>query len=724
MIGMQYRLFVILLGSYWLYRCYRLRCKEVYIVLIVAIVLYGSLFFRVNQFLQSPLIESTHYVRGILYPDSIRDDGEYITGKLWQPHCHDALIRFKKTKKGSFARPVIISGISQCNNGEQRRNPTCYSDRMMLLEHRCHQRFFLKEATIRETRAIPLPIRISWWRYRCVTYFSKRYPPLLAQYVLSLIFGYRTDSFKQSALTYQQLGMIHLFSLSGFHVSLLLLLWRYFLLRFGFPRDGLFWMELLGLIIYFILTGCLISVFRSGVQYALKLMRDQYWLEWNEFDIWGLSVVIGLCFYPILFVTAAGMLTYGLSLALLIGRQMIQDTSFIGLFQQTLWMTWVSLPIISYYFHEVSIIGIWINTISLFLFSYLVPLLLICVVLALVTPQWTGCFVFVDSALQLMEKIFFWCSNTMHSTIITGSFSLLAIVLWSMSLFTWHTHYVKYITYGAALCAIFGKQWLNPYTKVSFIDVGQGDSTLIQLAHHKGSYLIDTGGRLSFGTHSSKMKSNASYTVIPYIKSEGIRRLDAIFLTHADADHMGDIVEVAQQLYPKVIYYPSGCEQKPSFRRKMEQLKWCHWQPIEAPKEYRIGELSLNLLWPVERGTGDNDHSLVFDAFINQKHFILTGDLGIEGERELMKRYPSLKADILKVGHHGSRHSTSVSWLEQLQPKIGIISCGKHNRFSHPHQEVVHHLQQENVKILRTDDHGQIQFVFWKHRLQSIKIMH
>lgn len=721
MIGRQYHWLVILLFCYWLYRCYCLHSQELWGMLVISLLLFGLLFYHTRQQLQAPYDEAKQEIQGILYPDSLHYDNGYITGKLWHGSFRRSKIRFKAPQM-ALEEPVKISGRAQCSNGEQQRNPTCYDERLMLVTHHYQKQIFLKEAHFERVVSLPFSIRLSLWRKKGVDRVCHYCPPTMAKYMLSLILGYRNDEFKQSIGMYQSLGLVHLFSLSGFHVSLLLLMFRYFLLRIGLLRDHLLWLECGLLILYFVFTGSLISVFRSGVQYQLRAVERRYHLEWNPFDIWGWSVILGLMFYPTAFITAAGLLTYGLSFALLASQQRIQEPSVMGWFQKTLWLTWFSLPVISYYFHEVSVIGIWLNMVSFTLFSILIPLLFIGLMMLLFFPPALFYFVWLEVGLRWLESFLWWISQNVTGTIVTGTFSTIALILWGLSLFRHQTLYIKYGLFFFGMVAIFGKQWLNPYTKVSFIDVGQGDSILIQLAHQRGNFLIDTGGKVTFGRSSST--SNATYTVIPYLKSEGIRQLDAIFLTHADADHMGDIIEVARAMKPKVIYYPPGCEQKASFRRKMEQLSSYHWQEWQSGKQYQSQELNLTCLWPLSAGQGDNEHSLVLMAAVENWRFLLTGDLGIVGEKELLQCYPNLKADVLKVGHHGSRHSTSEEWLKQVQPKIGVISCGRHNRFSHPHREVMERLQQANIKVLRTDNQGQIQFVFWNHHLQSVNGRH
>ena len=119
--------------------------------------------------------------------------------------------------------------------------------------------------------------------------------------------------------------------------------------------------------------------------------------------------------------------------------------------------------------------------------------------------------------------------------------------------------------------------------------------------------------------------------------------------------------------------------------------------------------LKLQILSP-KKSEGENNDSLVTYFQLNKKRFLLTGDLEITGEKDLLKNYPQLKTDFLKVGHHGSNTSTSEELLEKISPKYGIISVGKRNRYGHPTEETLEKLKKHQIRILRTDQHGMIYY--------------
>jgi competence protein ComEC len=216
----------------------------------------------------------------------------------------------------------------------------------------------------------------------------------------------------------------------------------------------------------------------------------------------------------------------------------------------------------------------------------------------------------------------------------------------------------------------------NKYSSyISFINVGQGDSTLIV---NKGkSYLIDTGGVSSIDL--------ALETLIPYFKKNGIYKLDAVFITHHDYDHFGALESLKEHFYIGEIIEENNFKVKSFTDIKFFNLN------------------TYSSMWKEE-----NDYSLVLYTSINNKGIMLMGDAPKNIEKKIVNDYPKLKVDILKLGHHGSSTSSSYEFLNTYKPKISIISCGLKNKYNHPNKEVVVRLEKLNLPYRRTDEEGTI----------------
>lgn len=248
--------------------------------------------------------------------------------------------------------------------------------------------------------------------------------------------------------------------------------------------------------------------------------------------------------------------------------------------------------------------------------------------------------------------------------------------------------------------------------RISFVDVGQGDSVVFRSRGNREVMVLDTGGRLNFKEDWAQgyQAPNSEYTLIPFLKSQGVRRISRLILTHGDVDHMGDAQSLFETFVVEEVLLPAGSHQHENIQKLIRLLpEKTVVREILAPE--RIGGVfSLEVLAPETVGKGENEDSLVLTAYWNHRRFLFTGDLDQAGERRLLKDYHQLRADVLKVGHHGSRSSTDPVFLQALQVKEAVISCGVKNSFGHPHEEVLTALKKAQVQVWRTDQQGMIYF--------------
>ena len=226
-------------------------------------------------------------------------------------------------------------------------------------------------------------------------------------------------------------------------------------------------------------------------------------------------------------------------------------------------------------------------------------------------------------------------------------------------------------------------------------DVSQGDSTLLRL--NNKTVLIDTGG----GTNKEY-----SQDIITNLKSEGIRKIDYLILTHGDLDHMGESINLVNNYkVDKVIF---NCDSYNDLEIELiSVLKNKHINYYSCLKELKIGNNKL-LFLNTNKYDNENDNSNVIYLEFNNYKILLMGDAGINKEKDIINKYNLNNIDILKVGHHGSNTSSSKSFINSINPKYSIISVGKNNRYGHPHKEVINNLS--NSKIYRTDRDGSIIF--------------
>lgn len=239
--------------------------------------------------------------------------------------------------------------------------------------------------------------------------------------------------------------------------------------------------------------------------------------------------------------------------------------------------------------------------------------------------------------------------------------------------------------------------------KVHYIDVDQGDAILIQV--NNKNLLIDSS--------TSKAKDK----FLNYLDNLNIKKIDYIIATHPHEDHIGNMDKVIEKYDIGEFYAPKVTTTTATFKRMMSALKEKNKKVNVIKKGITtidLGEnVSLEVFSPVKSNYGDelNNYSPVIKVIYKETSFLFTGDAEKDVENEIINNNENLKADVLKVGHHGSSSSTTNEFLDAVNPKIAVISCGKNNTYGHPHKETISKLQNKNIKIYRTDKDGNIVFL-------------
>ena len=233
--------------------------------------------------------------------------------------------------------------------------------------------------------------------------------------------------------------------------------------------------------------------------------------------------------------------------------------------------------------------------------------------------------------------------------------------------------------------------------EIHYIDVGQGDSILILT--ETSSVLIDGGDR-----------SYEEY-LLEYLNSAGIEKFDYVVATHPHADHIGGLTAVINNFQVDNFMMPDKIATTTSFERMINALLDKNITIVEpvAGDEFFLNDLHFTVVAPNSKEYDNtNDYSIVLTLKHGENSFIFTGDAERVSEDEMLISYRNIRADVLKVGHHGSATSTSREFLEQVSPSIAVISVGAENTYNHPNDDVIELLLSEGVKVLRTDEYGNI----------------
>lgn len=298
---------------------------------------------------------------------------------------------------------------------------------------------------------------------------------------------------------------------------------------------------------------------------------------------------------------------------------------------------------------------------------------------------------------------------------IVAYFVLLLILVYS------HKRLPVFLRYLYLLAGIVLLTACNPaQNRITILDVGQGDGICIE-TQNGHCYLIDGG--------SSSKKEVAVYQMLPFLKYRGINEIEAVFLTHLDEDHISGVKQIIEKQHKegiriKNVILSCAVVQDDAYG---ELLALCRQYHV-AVKSMRAGDAlcdgnwKIRCLFPdVSYTTEDrNAASLVLEVSCGSFQGLFTGDVTQEGEQQVAEQLQEEQAgayQLLKASHHGSRYSNTLQLLQQIQPKLVVVSSGSNNRYGHPHQEALERFEQVGAKVLRTDESGAITVVIGKQKI-------
>ncbi|MER2174528.1 MAG: DNA internalization-related competence protein ComEC/Rec2 [Carnobacterium sp.] len=555
----------------------------------------------------------------------------------------------------------------------------------------------------------------------------------VSSYIKTLLFADTSSIDDQVMNGYKEIGIIHLLSISGLHIQFLIAGLTYILWRSGVTREHTYILLFIFLPLYGSLTGWGTSIFRAVVMSLISQTGLRIRRPISGLDAWSWTLIIGLWLDPYQLFSIGFQLSYLLSLALILFSTSLFNQSkynVINSLSISFILTIISIPILSFHFFEFSWIGMFANLLFVPLFTWFIMPLMILLFFSSYFFSGTLLFQFLIHLAEYLLSIIEWLVLKIrlfpYGTIVTGKVPLMlfivtmiVMVIFLIALEQQKKRKRLLILLVTVFIVFIQYQKYSPFGEVLILDVGQGDATLIKEPFGKGVYLIDTGGALAFEKEEwqirKKQSTVASRVLIPVIKSLGVTQLDQVLITHGDEDHMGELIELAQDIEIKELVFPIGTTKKQSFFDAAQALEknGVALREVSAKRsrEQLFGP-SLAVLWPLHNGEGENNDSLVLYGEIGQFNWLFTGDIEETGEAEVTALYPNLKVDILKVAHHGSQTSTSESFIQKIKPKTALISCGLNNRYNHPNEDVLERLASVNAMVYRTDLQGSFRYTY------------
>ena len=507
-------------------------------------------------------------------------------------------------------------------------------------------------------------------------------------YLNAFIIGNKNNIDTETYTNYSKNGIIHIFSISGMHISLMASIILNILNKLKKSDKNVLFV-IAFLILYLILTNYQASITRSIIFYIILNLSKLKKLKLSSLDSLSIAISLILLFIP-KFINNIGFLYSSIvSFSLLYFKDKFNKNYILNLLYVSFISFLVSLPITVSLNYQVNILSIFINIIFVPLVSFILyPLSL----LTFIFPFLIQIF---NIFINITEYISNFISNINLFNISIPKLNILTIIIYYLLIYISLSKNKK--VYIILLIYILILKYINVLDNnyyVYFLDVGQGDMTLIK----KGStcIVIDTGPKNYYSNY------NITDNHIKFMYSIGINNIDLLVISHGDNDHIGNATYLLNNFKVKKIMINEG---------EINDLE------SKLPKDKIIKKYNNKIkFYKINHKLFDNENSNSIVNYLNAYNikFLFMGDASIETELDIIDKY-NLKADVIKIGHHGSKTSSDKKFINTINPKYSIISVGENNRYNHPNKEVLDNINK--TKILRTDIDGTIEFIIKKNKL-------
>ncbi|MFD1030775.1 DNA internalization-related competence protein ComEC/Rec2 [Metaplanococcus flavidus] len=554
------------------------------------------------------------------------------------------------------------------------------------------------------------------------------FPPALTAEAEALLIGERKSISTEQQRIQQTLGISHLFAISGLHVGIISGLLYLLMLRCGIRKETAMILLLMILPLYAFMAGGAPSVWRAVSMTAAVLVLKLFRVRIPIATILLLSFIFFITINPYIIYKIGFQLSYGASFGIIYSLKLLETAK--SPVRKGLLITFISqftlYPILLFHFFGLSISSFAVNSLFVPLYTLLIlPMNLLLLALTLLfQPAADFVFFFYEPFRTFVEHWTIWLAEWPHQMWIPGKPDGVFLGLMIAGIILFYSLVEKgfrwwKIAIGVVPAIVFAAlPYFDGSLKVTIIDVGQGDSALIQLPYRKGVYLIDTGGVLRFGREGFSDRDRpfeiGRQIVAPYLHGNGITRIDKMILSHPDADHAEGADEILQLFDVTELHLSPGSQNSEIMKELEADLDDTVIRLPGQGSQWQSEEISFTYLSPDDGNYEGNNDSLVLLMEYDGFKLLFTGDLETDGENEILGLYGEQLADItlLKVGHHGSKTSSGDAFLTKLRPELSIFSAGKDNRYGHPAQEVVKRFETLALPTLSTAEQGTIEIIF------------
>ena len=564
---------------------------------------------------------------------------------------------------------------------------------------------------------------------------KSKYSEFTSGWIIALILG--EDSFidVEYIELFRKWNLAHLLAISGLHTGIVVALFYYMLLRlFRMTIENAQIILMIVLPLFIIISGAEPSVIRASLMVIIYLILNKFGLKINAIDLISIIFIFLVMVNPLILFHVGFQFSFSVTFSLLVSSHLLKASSNILL--QSLQISFVSqmfiLPLQVHYFTIFQPLSILVNIIVIPYFTlFVIPLmffLLLSIRLpTLIISTLDELFIFIHAYfLKILTKLdLIFTDYFIIGDLEFYHFFIYYLIFLSFMRLLENRLLLKSIVTGLLLCIFIlylsEKESFSNTGLVTMLDIGQGDAFIIEKPRREGVFMMDIGSTFSF-TDMKPSRHMYDHVIKPYLYSRGIDTIDGIFLSHNHIDHVGSLSFIIEDFKVKEVFISPYHIMDKETILKLDS-KNIVLTTIDPVSKIISNNQIFNILHPIKDENDENNNSLIIYTEIGGLSWLFNGDASMKNEIDLINKYPKLKADVLKIGHHGSNTSTNKVFLEQLKPKYGLISVGENNSYGHPTEEVITSLTESEVEIFRTDNNGAVQYFYNKNKSGFIKMI-
>ena len=697
--------FLALLGFVFLLLClfFQFPWKTVTKVLLIC-GLFGS-WFNFQKWQQEEasrnLVDTVDTVR--ILPDTIKVNGDSLSfrgkadGRLFQVYYKlQSEVEKKKFQQLYELHEIVMKGKLSIPQGAS--NFAGFDYRNYLKTQGIYQTLTISEIVeLKQTSSWDIGENLSSLRRKAVVWIKRNFPAPMSNYMTGLLLGHLDTDFEEMNELYSSLGIIHLFALSGMQVGFFMNAFKKSLLRLGLTQEKFKWLTYPFSLVYAGLTGFSASVIRSLLQ---KLLAQH---GFKGLDNFAMTVLVLFIVMPNFFLTAGGVLSCAYAFILTMTGEEVAGIK--GLVRESCIISLGILPILSFYFSEFQPWSILLTFAFSFLFDIvLLPLLSILFCLSFIYPitQFNILFEWLENIIRFVSQL-----STRPLVFGQPSLWILILLLITLALIYDYRKNLKKISMLVIVAISLFLVTKHPLeNEITVLDMEQGRSIFLRDMTGK-TILLDVGEKLAVEKKEAWQEKVTSSVVkrslIPYLKSRGVAKIDQLILTDSEPKQLDHLLEISKAFNLGEILVTEETLSKREFMDKLKESN-LKVRPIKTGEQLFIFGSSLEV---IENQNRDSKASIAMHGKLLDQTFLVTGNTE---EKFLANSYPKLQTDVVLTHQQASKKKNDVEVFKTLQPKITVISVDKKKKFKEKNGVNNHEL---GNSIYKTDQKGAIRFKGW-----------